>query len=209
MTGETVKNIYRLEGHQIDAVASVHSASFPNFFLTFLGVKFISLFYLGVYNSPDGISFVYIDDDRNLCGFIVGASNPRGFYSRMLKRDWWRFALVSLTSLVKRPSISIRLVRAIFHPLANPIGNDVAGLFSIGVSPQFQGVGAGRKLIEAFLDESKRRGCKKVFLTTDGNDNDLVNAFYVKCGFSLRRTFVTPEGRKMNEYWFDFSEENT
>jgi len=73
------------------------------------------------------------------------------------------------------------------HPGGNPVGDDVAGLFSIGVLPELQGTGAGKKLVHIFLQEAAKRGCKRVFLTTDRDNNELVNAFYEKLGFAIER----------------------
>lgn len=42
----------------IDAVASVHLAAFPGFFLTSLGRKFLSEMYRGFLKHPSGIFFV-------------------------------------------------------------------------------------------------------------------------------------------------------
>jgi hypothetical protein len=39
-----------------------------------------------------------------------------------------------------------------------------------------------------------------VCLTTDCSSNERVNRFYQQLGFRLGRTYVTPEGRAMNEY---------
>jgi len=54
-----------------------------------------------------------------------------------------------------------------------------------------------------FLEEAKRRGCVRVSLTTDRENNDRVNRFYQTLGFAIGRQYETPEGRKMNEYWID------
>ncbi len=55
----------------------------------------------------------------------------------------------------------------------------------------------------AFLQGAAARGLTKVDLTTDTNDNEEVNAFYQKSGFTCVRSFLTPEGREMNEYLID------
>ena len=115
--------------------------------------------------------------------------------------NWLKFALSALVPVLKKPSVIRRVARAVSHPSANPVGDDVAGLFSIGVLPELQGTGAGKKLVLAFLDEAMKRGCNRVFLTTDRDNNDSVNQFYSKLGFSIERQYVTPEGRRMNEYW--------
>ena len=101
--------------------------------------------------------------------------------------------------LLRRWSVSRRsflgLPGDLFHPSRNPAGKDVAGLYSIGVLPSLQGTGAGRKLVAAFLEEARSRGCGRVFLTTDRDGNDAVNEFYRKMGFRVEREYTTPEGR--------------
>lgn len=193
--------IRKIQVSDVCRVVSVHLSSFPGFFLSFLGPRFLLLFYSGICSAPEGIAFVYLNGTGIPAGFVVGTSNPRGFYSRLLKRGWFKFALASIVPVFKKPSVIGRIVRAISHPSTNPIGDDVAGLFSIGVLPELQGTGAGKKLVQAFVDEAKRRGCKKVFLTTDRDNNDRINSFYLKLGFVVERQYVTPEGRRMNEYW--------
>jgi ribosomal protein S18 acetylase RimI-like enzyme len=188
----------------VEKVAKVHLASFPGFFLSFLGPRFLSLFYSGICAAPEGIAFVYLNDAGSPAGFVAGTLNPAGFYSRLLKRKWLPFALASIVPVLRNPSIIPRVARAVSHPSGNPIGEKVAGLFSIGVLPELQGIGAGKELVRAFLEEAARRGCKSVFLTTDGDNNAAVNAFYLKLGFYLERQYVTPEGRRMNEYWITF-----
>jgi ribosomal protein S18 acetylase RimI-like enzyme len=71
---------------------------------------------------------------------------------------------------------------------------------SIAVLPEWQGKGIGRSLLNAFLDAANQAGCSWVKLTTDRENNASVNAFYINAGFTVRRSFSTPEGRLMNEY---------
>jgi GNAT superfamily N-acetyltransferase len=71
---------------------------------------------------------------------------------------------------------------------------------SIAVRPGAAGKGTGRELVAAFGAAMAGRGVKEYSLTTDRDDNDRVNQFYLKLGFRLAGTFVTPEGRAMNEY---------
>lgn len=193
--------IRKIQSSDIGRVVAVHLSSFPGFFLSFLGSRFLSLFYSGICSAPEGIAFVYLNDAGTPAGFVAGTSNPGGFYSRLLKRDWFKFALASIIPVLRKPSVIGRVARAVSHPSDNPIGDDVAGLFSIGVLPELQGTGAGKNLVQAFLVEARERGCKRVFLTTDRDNNEAVNAFYEKLGFSVERQYVTPEGRRMNEYW--------
>jgi len=193
--------IRRMGVGDISRVVEIHLASFPGFFLTFLGARFLSLYYAGICTAPEGIAHVYVDDEGEPAGFVAGTSDPRGFYSRLLRRDWMRFSLASLAAMLRKPSIVPRIARGLLHPSRNPEGKDVAGLFSIGVLPSLQGTGAGKKLVGTFLEEARCRGCGRAFLTTDRDDNDAVNVFYIKMGFRVELEYTTPEGRRMNEYW--------
>jgi len=189
--------------HHIANVVQVHIDSFPGFFLSFLGARFLTHYYAGVCAAPEGISFVCLNAEGVPVGFVAGSSNPRGFYSRLLKRSWLKFSLASVGAILRRPSAIRRVARGLRHPGINPAEPDVAGLFSLGVLPRLQGSGVGKLLVRFFLEEARTRGRKRVFLTTDRDNNDAVNAFYMKMGFRIERQYVTPEGRRMNEYWID------
>ena len=194
-----------MEKEDIGEVVRIHLASFPGFFLSFLGPRFLALYYSGVCAAPEGIALVFLNPGGEPAGFVAGATNPRGFYSRLLKRGWPGFLLASLGSMLRKPSVAGRIARALIHPSRNPAGEEVAGLFSIGVLPELQGTGAGRMLVDSFLSEARKRGCRRVFLTTDRDGNEAVNVFYRKLGFRVERQFKTPEGRAMNEYWIDLA----
>ena len=198
-----------LVASDVERVVDVHLRSFRGFFLTSLGRRFLTLYYAGVVRSPDHIGFAFLDDESRLQGFVAGSSNPRGFYSRLLKRDGIRFAFAALGAIVRSPAMVLRVARAVRHPARNPAGDEVAGLFSIGVNPGIQGSGAGRRLVEAFVTEAAARGCRRVCLTTDRDGNDAVNEFYRGLGFAVGRRFTTPEGRRMNEYWKDLEDPPT
>ena len=71
---------------------------------------------------------------------------------------------------------------------------------SIAVHPEFQGRGVGTQLVEAFCQELAERGAPAVCLTTDRDNNEATNQFYQRLNFKLARSFITPEGRAMNEY---------
>lgn len=189
----------------VSSVVQIHLVSFDGFFLTFLGPRFLSLYYLCVCEAPEGIAFVCLNQEGAPAGFVVGSINPRGFYLRLLKQNWLKFVFASVSAIIRKPSIISRIARAVFYPKTNPVGKDVAGLFSIGVLPELQGTGAGKKLVQAFLQNASNCGCKSVILTTDRDNNDSVNTFYLKLGFNLKKQYKTPEGRRMNEYWIEIN----
>lgn len=69
---ESMKEIH------LDEVVNVHLQSFKGFFLTFLGEKFLRLYYKGIVYHNEAIKLVYLEDSE-VKGFIVGSINPSGF----------------------------------------------------------------------------------------------------------------------------------
>ncbi|WP_371372109.1 GNAT family N-acetyltransferase [Sporomusa aerivorans] len=197
--------VREMDIYDVDHVVAIHLRSFSGFFLSFLGYQFLKAYYSAVCYAADGLRFVFLDESGKIAGFVVGASNPRGFYSRLLKRDWYKFAAASVEAIFRNPLIIPRLLRALLFPGSNPVGLHVAGLFSIAVSPSDQTKGGGTMLLSAFIAEAGRRGCKQIVLTTDKDNNDAVNKFYVKNGLEVSRQYSTPEGRQMNEYCLDIA----
>ncbi|HEX9860917.1 MAG TPA: GNAT family N-acetyltransferase [Nitrospirota bacterium] len=194
-----------LREDHLDQVVEVHLAAFKGFFLSFLGRDFLRLFYSGVCKDPRSIGLVALTDDGKVAGFAVGAMNPSGFYSALLKRDWWKFSLASVSGIMRDPGIIPRLARAALQPSSSPSGDGVAMLMSICVMPEYKGKGAGKELLDVFLGEVRRRDGHMVFLDTDRDGNEDVNRFYSRAGFVKKREYVTREGRGMNEYVLEIS----
>jgi len=194
--------IARMEEIHVKQVVQIHLESFRGFFLTILGGNFLSHYYRGIIREPNAVKLVALDNGEP-CGFIVGALNPSGFYAALLKKDWWRFAIAAMPALARRPNNLFRLGRALRRPGEAPKDPEVAELSSIAVRPGFQGRGVGKRLAKAFIEECKRLGATKIYLTTDAEQNEHVNAFYARLGFHVARIIRTPEMRPMNEYWLE------
>lgn len=191
-------NIRPMQSTDIGQVVDVHISSFTGFFLSFLGREFLTELYSGIINDPHGIALVY--DDQMIVGFVAGTTQPANFYRRLIIRRWWRFCLASIKPIIKKPGIIPRLIRALKMPKSVTNEPNRGTLLSIAVLPGHQGKKYGEILVQAFLEKSAHCGLNKVDLTTDTEHNNAVNNFYKKMGFTLERSFTTPEGRLMNEY---------
>jgi len=187
------------EQSDITGMVDVHLSAFQNFFLTFLGPRFLELLYREILIYPDGIAAVYVEDKR-IKGLVAGTVAPPNFYKHLLRTRWFQFAWAALGTALRRPVIIPRLLRAFLYPSQTSSQSNVATLMSLAVDPQMQGKGIGQKLVKAFQDEALRRGVRHVNLTTDRLNNDSVNRFYQKLGFHCKRMYITPQGREMNEY---------
>lgn len=194
--------IYQASVKDVQQIVEVHLKSFPGFFLTYLGYGFLSVFYSASINDKTSIAYV-AEDNNKIIGFVLGTKEPKGYYSRLLKQNWGRFGLASIWPLIKRPSIAPRLLRAYKMPSINKDYSDNVKLMSLAVTPDAQGRGIGKELVKAFIKGSLKHGASLIYLTTDKEDNEYVNRFYLSQGFLCDNSYVTPEGRKMNIYIFD------
>jgi ribosomal protein S18 acetylase RimI-like enzyme len=200
MADETF-HIRKMTQHDINQVVNVHLAAFENFFLTFLGRNFLIVLYSFIVSEKSGIAFVAEPNDkREIVGFVAGTDEPVGFYSRAIRKRAINFAIAAMPAIAKRPVIILRLLRALQKPSEAKERVNVSELMSIAVLPQTTMRGVGSDLEAVFCLEAKKRNSTNVMLTTDSKNNDRVNTFYMSRGYKLFNQYITPEGRKMNNY---------
>lgn len=185
----------------LERVVAIHLAAFPGFFLTFLGARFLRLFYEQVI-ALDEIRLVAVAGGRCVA-FAVGSAAPGAFFRTLLRRRALAFARCALPAVLRRPTAAVRIARALLKPKQARRAAGTATLLSLSVDPPVQRAGIGRRLVHAFVDEARRRGATRVDLTTDRDDNEPTNGFYLSLGFTVARELVTPEGRILNEYELD------
>ena len=118
----------------------------------------------------------------------------------------WRskriFAIPVLSALVRAPSLAAKVLSGV-HRIHTPESEWPARsceLSSIAVAPETSGNGLGKVLMRAFLTQARSMDAQCVYLTTDADGNDAVNAFYRDVGFKPTRRFLQRKGRWMNEY---------
>ena len=181
-------------------LARLHRRAFPGFHLSALGEPFLIQFYHGFLDDSSAVTVVARSSGRRLMGAVVGTTEPAGYFSRLLHRQWVGFALAAARAVVTQPSVAPRLCRAVMYRGDTPASQPGALLSSICVEPSLQGQGVGNQLIEAWTSRARDQGAPGAFLTTDAVDNDGANRFYVKQGWVLTDTYRTREGRPMNRY---------
>jgi GNAT superfamily N-acetyltransferase len=180
-------------------IAKLHLKAFPSFFLTSLGQSFLSTFYFSIIKHRDGIS-VGIFENETIVAFAFGTSKKRGFYTKILKKSGLNLLLKSLPSLFKSPKSIIRLSGALKTKDSNEdYVLDNATLLSICVNPSYTEKGFGTKVLIAF-EELAFLTSNGISLTTDALNNDYVNHYYQKNGYSLLKQFEQGK-RIMNLYY--------
>lgn len=192
-------------GHDIPAVAAIHAAAFPDFFLTRLGPAFVRNYYRQVVEFDAGWLLIAERDGLPI-GFVAGFAEPDRFYAG-LKRRPWRFLLPLAFGLARRPWLLSRILRrgaaVALRGDGRPDDCGTIGdceLSSLAVLPGMQGQGVGLRLVAAFVQVAQAHQASLIRLTTDARDNDAVNAFYARAGFSLVGCLTADRRRPMNKY---------
>lgn len=194
-----IEKVTKYDKNVIDTIASLHISAFPNFFLTKLGKRFIKLLYK-CYIEDCESSLAVAKDKKDIVGFVAYSYDYPAFFKELIKQHLVKFALYSLGSAIRHPSFIKRLLGAFRKSDEVKKEEKYVEIASICVDPNKSGKGTGTLLIDYVKDNVDFNIYKYISLETDAVNNDKVNRFYVKNGFNLERTYMTREGRKMNEY---------
>jgi len=85
--------------------------------------------------------------------------------------------------LVARDSDKVIGMVSILYTVSTALGERVGILEDFVVLPECRGKGVGSELISYALNFSKQKGCKRITLLTD-DDNEDAHRFYLRFGFS-------------------------
>ena len=187
----------------IPVIARVHASAFTDFFMTRLGPGFLREYYRLTLEGPGGILLV-AEKQGEIVGFVAGFIDPECFFNFM-RTQKLRLAWSVLGRIILSPSLIPRLMLNFGRvqegrEIVKPFPGISAELASIGVDPTGKGKGVGRQLISDFLRKVANCDVHSVTLSTDAQENERTNSFYVKLGFSVIETFTQPDGRVMNAY---------
>lgn len=187
----------KMEYSDVKDVSLIHQAAFENFFLTTLGLKFLETYYKACLKNSQTIAYCAEDSKGKIVGFATGTLLAKGYHKTIFLKNWFFFLASLAISIVKKPSILIRLAKNLEKNERNDDKGDYAELLSIGVNPSCKGGGVGKALLNIFCQEVKNKGGSKIVLTTDKLNNEAVLGFYQKAGFEIYYEFITFPNREM------------
>jgi ribosomal protein S18 acetylase RimI-like enzyme len=185
----------------VDSIVLIHLNAFQGFFLSMLGKRFLHELYTGFIQDGDTI-FLIAEQGSNVAGFIVGTTQPNRFFKQLLKNRWFALLLCAVPALLRHPwFVGKKLFSALAYRGENPKKLDQGALLSsIAVAPAYARQGIGESLVREFCESANRQGTHYVCLTTDRHNNDAVNLFYQRQGFTLESVFSKTGKREMNRY---------
>lgn len=183
-----------------EILAKLHADVFPVFFLSTLGLNFLTTYYKVVLKHPETICFFATDENENILGYVLGRSHASGYLKRILMSAPLTFMLEGLKLLFTRPKSLLRLIRNLDKKNNDGSEKDTqnyAEIGLIGVIPEAKGKGIGHQLLREFEKELKKRNVKQLSLTTDYENNENTLRAYHAWGFEVLYIFTTYPNRKM------------
>ncbi len=150
--------IKKAQEKDVPEIVAIHIKAFPDFFLTTLGESFLKLYYSSVLKSTDGILLIGQSDGETV-GFCAGTLLSAGFNTRLIMNNLMGYAGQGVILLFTHPIRIWHLFKNMTKENAD-VGDkgDYAELLSIGVNPDKQGGGLGKKMHLALEEEVYQRG---------------------------------------------------
>ncbi len=170
--------------------ARLHAEQISDGFLSVLGPRFLRRLYRRINRSER--SFLLIADcEGQPVGFIAGSADVAGLYRSFLWRDGIAAAVPAAGRLL---SGWRRVLETLRHGSSDGagVGRGVE-LLAVAVDPVWQGRGAGRMLVAAFLDEVAATPCDAAHVVV-GADNAGAAALYEHAGFVATDRFELHPG---------------
>jgi ribosomal protein S18 acetylase RimI-like enzyme len=198
-TFSVLNELIELKRENAAEITEIHTLAFPGFFLTDLGKDVLRVFYTALIQDQSTIVWG-IKNNKELVGFFVASTSPVGLYTRIFKKHFFKFFLSLTISFLKNFSLLGRMIISFTSSKAFDVPEAYStALLSICVSPSFSGKGIGKMLLGKLEKELVLKGQNGYYLTTDKDNNESTNHFYLNYGFQLQDVFIQGK-REMNIY---------
>ena len=199
----TVTSVRTMTGTDLNEVVKLHQVAFKGFFLEQMGHSFIKAYYKIALAYEGSVAYVYVGKSGFVEGFVVGCIEPAAFYKTFI-RSGFQLVFPILSGTIHNPKLLLKIFENIKRVASSGLQDSqfvldkqTAELSSIAVVTSAKGIGS--LLIGAFSEDVWSRGLTNITLTTDYEDNELVNNFYIKHGFTKNGLEVR-KGRKLMRY---------
>ncbi|MGI5844118.1 MAG: hypothetical protein ACOX9B_08085 [Candidatus Xenobium sp.] len=172
----------------VPAVSDLHRAAMGRSLWARLGPAFLRALYSELLHQPPFLAFVYVQDGRVL-GFIAGATDSKGLFSRTLLGGWSRLLGPLLRGLLASPSTIVPLLATPLYFARSHPGDEIPAesLFCSFV-PELRGTRVSGEINRVFFRRLLAQGHQRVKITTEV-DNQGANRQLMSWGFRARGRF--------------------
>jgi ribosomal protein S18 acetylase RimI-like enzyme len=162
----------------------------PQGFLPTLGFRTLKRLYRHLVKS--GHAFVIVaEGDEGVVGFVAVAEDTRRIYRDFLRHDAVFAALVAAPAALRAPRRVWETLR--YGGRADHEGLPAAEILAIAVSEGARGKGVASRLVDAALDELRRRKIDTVRVVT-ATENARARWMYERAGFRHQRVIEVHRG---------------
>lgn len=200
--------------------ARLHARALPHGFFARLGPRFLRAYHETFRASPHAVALIATRDGRPV-GMLAGTLDTRAHRAWVMRHRRARLATCGALALVVRPRLAWVFLRTrasgyrhrlLDRSRAAPRPTTVHGgaaeeriavLLHVAVDATERSDGAGRALVESFVDLATRAGAARAVLVTR-DDRDGAAGFYERLGWQHSDTRTDRDGHVVREYTLTF-----
>lgn len=172
----------------VAAVARLHHAAMGRSLWARLGLPFLESLYRELLRDPVFLAYVY-EEDGAVAGFIAGASNSRGLFTRTLRRGWRRLAGPLILGVLRNPSVLPALATTPLYFSRSHPGDEIpAESLFCSFAPQLRGTRVSGHINKVLFDRLLADGHRHVKVTTEVDNEGAVRQLR-SWGFEERGRF--------------------
>jgi ribosomal protein S18 acetylase RimI-like enzyme len=183
-----------LDVEDLDGIARIHIAAFPESELGRQGAESVKRNYRFQFEGPHDLTAIGARLDGALVGFLFGGVF-RGSTIGFVKREWRYLLLQALRhpSTLLRPVAlkrALLAVQLLFRRAPAPMAEDPTrvadrsfGVLSIAVDPAAQGMGIGGLVMEAAIAAARALDFEQMHLTVHRDNHEAIR-FYERFGWT-------------------------
>jgi ribosomal protein S18 acetylase RimI-like enzyme len=188
---ERLVELTQLTDDEVERLAVLHHAVMHTL-LADLGLPTVLRYYQIARTDPNVIGLCIRSASGKILGWAMGSPHPDRINAQ-LRSPLAGFLLQMFRVAITRPTILVQLLSSVLSTANEThLDHGTVELTYIGVASDQRGRGAGKKLLDAFIETSRSRGYHSVILSVE-KENSSAIALYEKAGFKVIKTFS--EGR--------------
>jgi ribosomal protein S18 acetylase RimI-like enzyme len=198
-----------LREDDLDWTGRLQQEALPHGFFTRLGPRFLRAYQQTFLDSPAGIALA-AEHEGEPAGFLLGVTDADEHRAWVVRERRARLAVLGAACLARRPRAAARFLRTRLGHYLWTLGTGgrrapdrngdpalplaAAVLTHVAVAPGARRSGAGRRLVEAFVEEARARGAGRARLTTLRDDRG-AEAFWKALGWVPGKAVEDDEDR--------------
>jgi ribosomal protein S18 acetylase RimI-like enzyme len=193
----SIHTIHPLRRQHCQQTARLHMEGIATGFISSLGPGFVAALYDAIAEDPNSFGFAAVENDRVL-GFVAFTTNLSKLYRYVALKKGLKFAVVLIRRMCSFQALNKVWDNVLYPSKMKKMDLPDAELLSIAVAPEGRGKGIAQQLVDAGMEECRKRRIEKVKVLV-ADFNEPANKLYQKTGFQ-RVCQITSHGVLSNIY---------